>query len=154
MFLTRRQARHNDEVARAQNELNRMFEGFFGPAVGFWPANNTRSAAAFPRMDVSETDTAVQISAELPGVSQDQIELEVQADTLRIGGEKKDERTVNEQNFHAVERSFGRFDRVVTLPAEVDAQHAEATFKDGVLTVNLPKVKPVSAQKITVKSAT
>lgn len=155
MFLTRRPAKSHDELSRLQNEVNRMFDGFFtSPAVGFWPAVTNRPTVAFPKLDVSENDAAILVSAELPGVSQDQIDVEIHADTLRISGEKKDERVVDQHNFHSVERSFGRFDRVVNLPVEVDSKQAEATFKDGVLTISLPKVKPVEAQKITVKAAT
>jgi HSP20 family protein len=131
-----------------------MIDGFFSPAVSFWPNVANRSTVPFPKLDVSETDTAIHVSAELPGVKQEEIDVEIHADTLRVSGEKKDERVVNEHNFHSVERRFGRFDRVITLPAEVDTQNAEATFKDGVLSINLPKVKPVTAQKIAVKPAT
>lgn len=148
MLLSRR---HN----HSKDELSRFIDGFFSPAtVGFWPAAGANRSVPFPKLDVSETDTAVHVSAELPGVKQEEIDVEIHADTLRVSGEKKDERVVNEHNFHAVERRFGQFDRVITLPAEVDAQQAEATFKDGVLSINLPKVKPVSAQKIAVKAAT
>lgn len=153
MFLTRRQV-SGDELSRLQNEMGRMFDGVFGPAVGFWPAVANRPSAALPKMDVSETDSAVHVSAELPGVKQDEIDIEIQADTLRISGEKKDERVVNDHSFHGVERTFGKFERAITLPAEVDAKQTEATFKDGVLTITLPKLKPVAAQKIAVKPAT
>ncbi len=153
MFLTRRHT-SGDELARLQNEMSRMFDGVLGPAVSFWPAvAANRPAAAWPKLDVSETDAAVHVSAELPGVKQEEIDIEVHADTLRISGEKKDERVVNEHNFHAVERSFGKFERMITLPAEVDSKLAEATFKDGVLVVNLPKLKTAAAQKIAVKPA-
>lgn len=146
MFLTRRAPQTTDE-------LSRLFDGFFGPAVSFFPAQRC-GQTAYPKLDVSETDAAVVVSAELPGVNQDQIDIEVHADTLRVSGEKKDERVVENHNFHAVERSFGRFDRLVTLPAEVDSKQAEATYKDGVLTISLPKVKPATAQKVAIKQAT
>ncbi|MBS0202582.1 MAG: Hsp20/alpha crystallin family protein [Planctomycetes bacterium] len=150
MFLARRHANSSDELTKLQNEMNRMIDGVFGPAVSFWPVSN-RSTVPFPKLDVSETDSAIHISAELPGVKQDEIDVEIHADTMRVSGEKKDERVVNEHNFHAVERSFGRFDRTITLPAEVDSKQADATFKDGVLTISLPKLKPVAAHKIAVK---
>ena len=86
-------------------------------------------------------------------MKQEEIDIEVHADTLRISGEKKDERVVNDHNFHAVERSFGKFERTIALPAEVDSKQAEATFKDGVLVINLPKLKSFAAQKIGVKPA-
>lgn len=138
---------------KTSEELNRLIDGLFQPA-GFWPLVQTRGATVFPRLDVSDTEAALSVTAELPGVKLEDMDLEIHADTLRISGEKKDERVVTEQNHLSVERSFGRFDRTVTLPVEVDAQHAEATFKDGVLTVVLPKLKPVAAQKIAIKPAT
>lgn len=147
MLLSRR-------YTNSRDELSRLMDGLFSPAGGFWPAVTNQPAAGFPRLDVSETDTEVHVSAELPGVKQEEIDVEVHADTLRVSGEKKDERVVTDHNFHAVERRFGKFDRLITLPAEVDSQKAEATFKDGVLTVSLPKLKAASAQKIAVKAAT
>lgn len=149
MFLVRRPVTSNQDAARLQHEMSRVLDGFLSP-VGFWPAAATRSG--WPKLDVSETDSHVNVVAELPGVKQEEIDIEVQTDVLRISGEKKDERVVNEQNYHATERSFGRFDRSVSLPAEVDGQQAEATFKDGVLSISLPKVKATGAQKVTIKS--
>jgi HSP20 family protein len=141
MFMTRSHRNSSDE-------LNRLINGFFGPAIAVAGSPST----SWPRLDVSETDSTVHISAELPGVKQEELDVEVQADTLRVSGEKKDERVVNDHQFHSVERRFGRFERTVTLPAEVDGTLAEATFKDGVLSITLPKLKPITAQKITVKS--
>jgi HSP20 family protein len=146
MFLVRRPAHSTHDMAR-------LLDGFFGPAIATRPAGSPWSASAYPKLDVSETDTTVHLVAELPGVKQEEIDIEVQADVLRISGEKKDERVVNEQNYHATERSFGRFDRSVRLPVEVDGQKAEATFKDGVLSISLPKVKATGTQKVTIKPA-
>jgi HSP20 family protein len=146
MFLVRR-------PAHAPHDVAKLLDGFFGPAVGTRPPGTPWSTAAYPKLDVSETDTAVHVVAELPGVKQEEIDIEVQADVLRISGEKKDERVVNEQNYHATDRSFGRFDRSVRLPVEVDGPQAEATFKDGVLSISLPKVKATGTQKVTIKPA-
>jgi len=154
MFLTTRRMRPSHDLSRLQNEMNRMLNGVFGADAALWPAVSTRSGTAWPKLDVSETEDSVHISAELPGLKEDEIEVEVMSDTLRISGEKKDERVVDKHNFHSVERSFGRFDRTVMLPVEVDSKKAEATFEDGVLKICLPKTTPVSAQKITVKPAT
>lgn len=153
MFLTRRHANSLSELGRLQNDMNRMLNGVFSGDPRYWPAVAARPQSQWPRLDVSESEDAVQISAELPGLKQEEIDIEVLADTLRISGEKKDERVIDKQNFHSVERTFGRFDRTVALPAEVDSKNAEATFQNGVLVINLPKVTPVTAQKIAVKSA-
>ena len=101
MFLVRRPANSSHDVAR-------LLDGFFGPAAGVRPAGSPWSTGTYPKLDVSETDTTVHVVAELPGVKQEEIDIEVQGDVLRISGEKKDERVVNEQNYHATERSFGR----------------------------------------------
>jgi len=154
MFLVTRHLKPQNELGRLQHEVNRMLHGFLGNDPGCCSPQTVRGSVAFPKLDVSETDAAVQVSAELPGLKQEEIEIEVLADTLHISGEKKDERVVNDHRFHAVERSFGRFDRTIALPAEVDSKNAEATFKDGVLVVTLPKLSPVAAQKITVKTVT
>jgi HSP20 family protein len=154
MFLIRRHVKPQNELGRLQNDMNRMLQGVFGTDGQCWPSLAVRETSDWPKLDVSETDAAVHVSAELPGLKQDEIEIEVLADTLHIRGEKKDERVVEKQNYHSVERTFGRFDRTVPLPAEVDSKNAEATFKDGVLAINLPKLTPVAAQKITVKSVT
>lgn len=151
MFLVRRPANSSSELSALQSEMNRMFDGVFGPAVSFWPTAN-QSTVPFPKLDVSETADAVHISAELPGLKQEQIDVEIHADTLRVSGEKKDERVTTEHSFRTVERSFGQFDRTIKLPVEVDAKQADATFKDGVLSITLPKLKPVTPQKIAVKS--
>jgi len=155
MFLSTRRNNPVSELSRMQQEMNRLMEGFFGHEPSFWPAVAARTAAAsWPKIDVSETEGAMHVSAELPGLKQEDIDVEVHADTLKISGEKKDERVVDEHNFHSVERSFGRFERVIPLPVEIDSKKAEATFKEGVLSINLPKVTPVASQKIAVKSTT
>ena len=154
MFLTRRYAKPENELGQLQNEMNRMLDGFFGNDVRLWPAQVVRGNVAWPKLDVSETDKVIHVSAELPGLKENEIDLEVFADTLRISGEKKDERVVDKHNFHSVERTFGRFDRTIPLPVEVDSKNAEATFKDGILSISLPKVTPIAAQKISVKAAT
>ena len=154
MFLIRRRGNPQRELGQLQNDMDRMLQGVFGADSPLWPAVSGRGNTAWPKLDVSETEQAVHVSAELPGLKQEEIEIEVLAETLHLSGEKKDERVVDKHNFHSVERKFGRFDRSIALPAEVDAKNAEATFKDGVLAITLPKLVPVAAQKITVKSAT
>lgn len=154
MFLIRRHGNPQRQLGKLQNDMDRMLQGVFGTDSPFWPVASGQECTSWPKLDVSESEQAVHVSAELPGLKQEEIEIEVLAETLHISGEKKDERVVDKHNFHSVERKFGRFDRTVALPTEVDAKNAEATFKDGVLAITLPKLTPVAAQKIAVKSAT
>lgn len=141
-----------DSLASLQRELGQLFEGFFdGGPMHF--ANQGLQMA--PKLDVSETDKELHVTAELPGLKEEDINVEVTGDSLRIRGEKKDERDEKQHNFHRVERSFGMFERVVPLHIEVNREQVQATYKDGILTIVLPKAvtAPVS-QKVTVKPGT
>lgn len=96
-----------------------------------------------PRCDVTERDDAIVVHAELPGVSADDMSVEVQGNMLRIRGEKKSEKTEEKEGARTYsERFFGSFERVLTLPPDVDESGIEATLKDGVLEVTLPRTKP------------
>jgi HSP20 family protein len=137
-----------DPFAALQSEINRAFESF-------WSGDEfLRPTATIPKLDVSETDKEVHVTVELPGLSEKDLDVELVDDRLKIRGEKKDSREVKEHNFHRMERTFGSFERVVSLPAKVQRDGVEATFKDGVLSVVLPKVEPTRVQqKITVQGA-
>ena len=104
-----------------------------------------------PALDVYETDDEVVLKAEMPGLSKDQIEVNLTDSTLTVTGEKKKEAEVKEEHYYRSERSFGSFSRTVHLPAEVKAAEAKATFKDGVLEVRLPKTEAARRKAIKVK---
>lgn len=99
------------------------------------------SLSSIPPVDIVEKDTCFEISAELPGVNPQDIEVNVNSDTLRIKGEKKEVRENNDQkqDFHLSERRFGVFQRTFRFPEQVDSDKIEASFNEGVLTVILPK---------------
>ena len=92
-----------------------------------------------PSIDVTDDGKALVVSAELPGIDKDDVQLEVHDDALVIRGEKKHERATEEEGCYRTERYFGSFVRRVPLPRDLDVAHAEATFDKGVLTVRLPK---------------
>ena len=106
-----------------------------------------------PSVDVGETDKAFEITAELPGMDEDDIEVTLTDAGLTIKGEKKSEREETEKDYHRLERSFGSFQRFFAVPEEVDAAKIDARFKKGVLTVTLPKTAKAKARKIKVKAA-
>lgn len=136
-----------DPFTQLQQEINRTFDHFFdGTSL-------SRETLSVPKLDVSETPAEVHVTAELPGMAEQDIHVELLDDVLKIRGEKKDERETKEHQFHRVERSFGMFERAVPLPAKVQREGVSATFKQGVLTVVLPKAQPTaSQQKIEVKA--
>lgn len=151
-------ARRENEspVMAIQNEMNRMFDQFFNDPFTLLSVPSLRSVADFmPRIDVSETDTAMQVTAELPGMDEKDIQLSLENDSLIISGEKKNDIEEKGKNFHRVERSYGSFQRVIPLVSEVQSDKVEATFKNGVLNISLPKTPAAAKQthKIAIKSS-
>ena len=141
--------------ASFQKEMNKLFDDFFG---GFdltpWPHSEGRLAATFtPRVDVSETDKEIKVSAELPGMDEKDLDVSLTRDTLTIKGEKKEEKEDKGKDYYRMERSYGSFVRSIPLPFDIDTDKVQATFKKGVLQVVLPKsAKAIQeAKKIAVK---
>lgn len=114
------------------------------PSVGF----------ATPAVDVAEDDKAYHITAELPGMSEKDIEVSLSGDTLTIKGEKRDEKEEKAKNYHVSERHYGSFQRSFTLPDRIDRDKIDASFSAGVLTLTLPKTAEAVQQqkKIEVKA--
>ncbi len=142
-----------DPFLAMRREIDRLFEDFARTFRTFGlPA---ATAGLLPEVDLTETEDDYRITVELPGVDPKDVEVEVRGDLLVIRGEKRDEHEERGENRHFVERRFGRFERMIRLPAEVDLDKAEATFDKGVLTIRLPKPeaakKPV--RRIEVKAA-
>jgi HSP20 family protein len=132
-------------------ELIRDPFGGRGP-LGSWFGDF--SASEFqPRIDVTDEGDTLRIVAELPGMTRDDVELEVIEDMLVISGDKRFESTSEEQGCYRVERSFGHFQRAVPLPAGIDLDRAEARFENGVLTLRVPKAagEPAAKRRIEIK---
>jgi HSP20 family protein len=127
-----------DPFSNFRREMDRLFEDFLTPAEGRSFAG-TDGGALRPSLDVRETEQAYEVSAELPGLEQKDIELTLRDNALILSGEKRQERQDDQGGRHWSERSFGRFERVIPLEAEVEADKVEAGFKNGVLKVTLPK---------------
>jgi HSP20 family protein len=114
-------------------------------------------AEFWPRVDVSESEKEIRVTAELPGIDQKDVEVTLSGDQLLIKGEKKSEAEEKKEEkgrtFHRVERSYGSFQRSMRIPYEVDPEKVQATFKDGVLTLTLPKPPEVQqkTKKIEIK---
>ena len=132
-----------DPFASFRREMDRLFDDFFTPAPAegrnFGAPAAQAAAIMRPSIDVDETDQAYTVTAELPGLSEKDIQLNLRENTLTISGEKKSERNEAQGGRRYSERSFGRFERSIPFPAEVDADRVDAAFRDGVLTVTLPK---------------
>ncbi|MDQ7250485.1 Hsp20/alpha crystallin family protein [Dongia sedimenti] len=148
-----------------RREMNRLFDNY---DRGIWPAPFGRtmfdvepfwrldwSWAVNPAVDIVEHDKAYEITADLPGFDEKTVEVKTSNGNLVIKGEKKEEKEEKNSNYYLQERHFGSFERSFRIPATVDADKLEATFKKGVLTITLPKkaeaLKP--EKKIPVKAA-
>lgn len=127
-----------------QREINRMFDEF---GHGFELPTLWRGERMFtPQVDVVETDTTIQVTAELPGMKQEDIELTLVHDILTIKGEKKEEKEEKKRDYYRIERKYGSFSRSIPLPSDVvDNEKVEAAFADGVLTITLPKLPEAQA---------
>lgn len=135
-----------------QGEIDRLFERFNGSHS--WPLPGGVGERTFaPSMEVIETDNALEVSTELPGMDEKDIEISVADGMLTIRGEKRFEKDEEKKNYRLVERSYGSFERAVALPAGVDASKVKARMTKGVLKVEVPKPETAKAQpvKITVE---
>jgi HSP20 family protein len=99
-------------------------------------------------VDIYETGDTLVLKAELPGVNPDDVEIRVEDNTLYLKGERKFEKEVKEQNYHRVERSYGTFARTFSLPNSIDADKVAAAYKDGVLTLTMPKKEEAKPKTI------
>ncbi len=104
-----------------------------------------------PAIDIRETDSALLVQAELPGIDKKDIKLEVKDGVLTLSGERNYEKDVKEENAHRIERSYGRFARSFSLPTNVDTDKVDASMNNGVLEVRLPKKESAKPKAITVK---
>lgn len=131
-----------------RDEMDRLFDDFFGIV----PAQRERGAVWSPSVNVREDTDNFYIEAELPGMSKDDIQLEVEHNMLSIKGERTFEKKEEGENYHFVERSYGSFYRSFTLPKNVDGEAIGAEYKDGVLIVTVPKKEEVKPKKVEIKS--
>lgn len=134
-----------------QHDVQRMFDRFFGN--GFPGFAGMESFGAFPVVNVKDVGSALEVSAEVPGLEADDIEVGVEGNLLTLRGEKKEEKKEEKDNYYHVERTFGSFMRRIELPSAVDSKGAEAHLEKGVLTLKLPKLAAEASRTIKVKSA-
>jgi HSP20 family protein len=135
-------------MSSLRQEMDRLFDRFFEtrpdevPVLGDW----------VPDMDVSETKDAVVVKAEIPGLDPADIQVSLQENTLIVKGEKKREKEEKDEHYHRVERTYGSFVRTVRLPVAVEGEKVSAAFKNGLLTVTLPKTAAAKPTPIPVKA--
>jgi HSP20 family protein len=136
------------DLSSIQEKMNQIFEDTLartrgreeGLGTGMWT----------PAVDIYESNDAVVVKAEVPGLTKDQVGIEVKDGLLTLKGERKVEKEVKEENYHRIERAYGTFQRSFSLPATVDQEKISAVLKDGVLSLTLPKKEQAKKKQITV----
>lgn len=139
------------EIDVLQNDMNRLFDAFFQGRGGH-RASGGGAQRWIPPMDLTEAESEYVLRADLPGLTQEDIDIQVKDDVLTISGERKSEHHDNGEGFYRVERSFGRFNRSLDLPAGVDAASVSAAFDNGVLEVRIPKPEERQPTKVQIGS--
>lgn len=137
------------EMRTLQDRVNRLFESAFGYPVR--TETPLLREGWLPPVDIHEDSNNIYLKAELPGIKKEELNIAVEGDTLTIKGEKKHESEVKEEQFHVMERTYGSFSRSFSLPTNVDSSNVRADYKDGVLTLTLPKKEESKPKKIEVK---
>lgn len=130
-----------DEIDRVFDRMGFQWPRWWDPFREMGAPWGVREIEVSPRLDVTETEDAYEISAELPGMDEKDIEVTVTSGNLVLKGEKRQEKETKEKDYHLMERSYGQFRRAVRLPNGVDEEKIGAKFSKGVLTLTLPKTK-------------
>ena len=138
-----RRRQEEDAFLDLRSQMNRLFDDFFERPFGLSPFSGESDLMSdfAPRLDISETDQDYTVSAELPGLEPEDINISLDRNALTISGEKQAEKEDKGKHYYRVERSYGSFQRSIPLPDEVDEDKIDATFKRGVLKVHIPKTQ-------------
>ncbi len=142
-----------EPVRSLRQEVDRLFEDFFRGWPRPWAGSmlTTAEGAFAPTIALRETEKDLVLTAEVPGLQKEDVDVNILEQSVTIRGERKEEKETKEQNYHYRESSFGSFQRVVPLPVPVVAEKAKATLKDGVLTLTLPKAEPSKPKGVKIK---
>ncbi len=130
-----------------QNEVGRVFEKTFGPGG----EKGTKGFAWAPAIDAYETDTDVIVKADVPEVEADDIDITLSEDSLTLKGERKFTEEVDEDNYYRLERRYGTFQRSIPIPGAIKRDNISADYKDGVLTITIPKAEESRPKQVKVR---
>ena len=139
------------ELTGMDRDMDDLFSRFFGA----WPRFRGEAEALewSPAIDVMDRKDELVLRADLPGLTEKDIEINVQNGTLRLSGQRAEEKETKEENYYCSERWSGSFSRTLTLPTGISPEKVNASFKNGVLEVHLPKTKEAAGKKIEIKAA-
>lgn len=134
------------DVSFIQEQMNQLFQDTLRKSC---PGSEALDQGSWmPPVDIYETEEAIILTAELPGVDPTHITIEVRENTLTLCGERRHKHEIKEENYHRIERAYGSFQRAFTLPSAVNHSQVKATYRDGVLEITLPKAERVKARQV------
>lgn len=131
--------------------FDRLFTEAFNDFLAPIATEEVSNRRFLPAVDIRETSEALSLYVELPGLTKEDVQITLENNVLTLSGERKFEKDTKEENYHRMERAYGTFTRSFTLPANVQTDKVDASFKDGVLTVSLPKSDQSKPRKIAIK---
>jgi HSP20 family protein len=137
------------ELGTIQNEMNRLFNTFFDSPSGA-PNGSVPGRRWIPAMDLVEGETHYRLRVDLPGVSEDEVNVELEDNVLTVSGERKSEHEERHEGYYRIERATGSFSRSLTLPEGVDAEAVNASFDKGVLQIEIPKPEQRKPRKVAI----
>lgn len=140
----------NRNLNDLQREIDRVFGNFF-PSREREENSSSQQAVWAPRTDLVETDESYRIHLDVPGMTKEDLKINYQDNQLTVSGERKSDRTADDEEYVRVERSFGHFYRSFTLPRTVNAEDINATYDNGVLTISVPKTEEVKPRQIEIE---
>jgi HSP20 family protein len=138
------------DLVSIQDEMNRLFDEFFGRVPSRFETELSRSDWS-PRVDISETKDDIVVKAEIPGMKKEDIKITLQDNVLTLSGERKQEKEENDTDYYRMERFYGSFTRFFNLPTVVQADRIKASYKEGILSITLPKDEEVKPKQIPIE---
>lgn len=132
-----------------RDPFSHLFDAMFGGEAGL-SGEDISNRAWMPAVNIRETDGAYFVEADLPGLTKKDVDITLENNLLKLSGERRFEKDTKEENFHRVERSYGSFLRTFALPSQVDPEGVKASFKEGVLTIEVPKAAEARPRKIAI----
>lgn len=131
-----------------QSYVDDIFNNFFNEIASISYPTHYNNKVLSPKTDITENESEYHLEIELPGVTQDNLDLKLDSNILIIDGKKEQSTEKKDHNYHMKERYYGSFSRSISLPSNVDEEHVTANFKDGVLSIKIPKKEQSKAKKI------
>jgi len=141
-------SRWNPAVLNARDPFFRALDTFFNQDLV--SSEEVSNRTWMPPVDIQETPEAYRLTAELPGLTKDDINITLENNVLRLSGERKFEKDVKKEGYHRIERTYGSFARAFTLPTQVNNEKVEAAFENGLLTITVPKAEQAKPRKIAI----